>query len=194
MAEYIITQEKNVVSVLNRDNAEVLYNLSKTSVANPSRGSFEKVVFSDQNGDSQHVLTLTGNIIYTVDFGGTEVLFAGTIDELVFKINDEYFESPSSGSGGGSGSSSQPSSASNSSVTPTTTTANLPANTSRKFLELFNNTDVDIYLLVGTGVASAINLTTILVPNGYYTTENTTEVNYAAASAATGLLHITENI
>lgn len=93
MAEYIIAQETNVVSVLNRDNAEILYNLSKTSVANPSRGSFEKVIFSDQNGESQHVLTLTGNTIYTVDLGGTEVLFDGKLDELVSKINDEYFES-----------------------------------------------------------------------------------------------------
>lgn len=194
MAEYIIAQETNVVSVLNRDNAEILYNLSKTSVANPSRGSFEKVIFSDQNGESQHMLTLTGNTIYTVDLGGAEVLFTGTLDELVFKINDEYFESPSSGIGGGSGGSSQPSSASNSSVTPTTTTANLLANTSRKSLELFNNTDVDIYILIGAGTASATSMTAILVPNGYYTTENTTEVNYAAASATTGLLHITENI
>jgi hypothetical protein len=56
----------------------------------------------DGEGMPTQVITFDGTV-KVQDFGGAPVVFAGTLDELCDKLNDEYFDNAVTSSGGGGG-------------------------------------------------------------------------------------------
>lgn len=76
----------------------------------------------------------------------------------------------------------------------TTSTTLISANTSRKEVEFFNTSTAIIYLLKGTGTASATNFTVQLNQGDYYSTDITSAFQGVWASDAGGSVLITESI
>jgi len=71
-----------------------------------------KVQHKDPLSDTLHILDTEGKPTQIItndgtlkvqDFGGVPVVFAGTLDDLANKLNDEYFNNAVSGAGGGGG-------------------------------------------------------------------------------------------
>lgn len=56
----------------------------------------------DTDGKPTQSLKFDGTL-QVQDFGGSPVIFAGTIDDLVNKLNDEYFDNAVTSAGGGGG-------------------------------------------------------------------------------------------
>jgi hypothetical protein len=56
----------------------------------------------DGEGMPTQIITFDGTV-NVQDFGGAPVVFAGTLDELCDKLNDEYFDNAVTSSGGGGG-------------------------------------------------------------------------------------------
>jgi len=102
MANYLIEQLDNVINVINLDNDELLGAFGLDSTVQPDYGSRQYLnIYSD---DVPAVnLLFTDSVFSTKDAGGVAVVFAGTYNELVNKINNEYFTgyAGSGGSGGG---------------------------------------------------------------------------------------------
>lgn len=89
---------------------------------------------------------------------------------------------------------SQPSAATVTSVGDTATSTPLIAsNTSRKEIEFFNSSSAILYLLKGSGTASASNYTAQLNQGDYYTSNATTAFQGVWASDAGGSVLVTES-
>lgn len=76
----------------------------------------------------------------------------------------------------------------------TTSTTLISANTSRREVEFFNTSTAILYLLKGTGTASATNFTVQLNQGDYYSTDITSAFQGVWASDAGGSVLITESI
>lgn len=89
----------------------------------------------------------------------------------------------------------QPTTPTSTSISDTiTSTQLLAANTARKEAEFYNGSSAILYLLKGSGTASATNYTAQLNQGDYYTTNITSAIQGVWASAAGGKVYITESV
>ena len=103
----LIQKLTNIVNIIDdtRPAGETIINsLSVDCVAkvqhktpNPST-----INIMDGEGMPTQIITFDGTI-KVQDFGGAPVVFAGTLDELCDKLNDEYFDNAVTSAGGGGG-------------------------------------------------------------------------------------------
>ena len=99
MANYLIEQLENVINILNPDSSEILRSFGLDCVVAPQYGSKQRLNFYADDTPG-FTFAFTGSVIQTKDLGGGSVVFAGTFEELINKINSEYFTGYGSSSGG----------------------------------------------------------------------------------------------
>lgn len=99
-----LTNIVNIIDTAKPAGQTILLGLAVDCVAKP--------LYKSPNPDQVQILDADGMPTYTItflptlevqDFGGAPVVFVGTLDDLINKLNDEYFNNAVTGGGGGGG-------------------------------------------------------------------------------------------
>lgn len=105
----IVQKLENVVNILDDTRAageQIINSLSTDCVAQVQYKDPlpDQIDIWDSEGLPTQVLTFDGTL-QVQDLGGAPVVFGGTIDDLINKLNNEYFDNAVTSSGGGGGTS-----------------------------------------------------------------------------------------
>jgi len=99
-----LTNIVNIIDTAKPAGQTILLGLAVDCVAKP--------LYKDPNPDQVQILDADGMPTYTItflptlevqDFGGAAGVFVGTLDDLINKLNDEYFNNAVTSGGGGGG-------------------------------------------------------------------------------------------